>query len=397
MSEDELKIAREQIIITDNVVGTVPRVALLRSRFPDVRLEKEARALTKGGFHTEIIAWDRKRGQSSIKNGGDVKIKTLKMRAPPSSILVPLLLPVWMCYAFLTLIRSRVDTVHAADLDAYLPAILAAKIKNIPVVYDIYDLYAETMNFPICRNGLRKRIGAIDHRLMGRAGAIVLPDKSRLMQIGERFVKKVIYIYNSPEESPEERDINLMVQKHEDFVIFFGGEVTPDRCLHMVIEAVFGLPGVRLKIVGPASDEYARQLNALASKTDNIDLELSWHQPEYILKCVRESDALFAIYDPNVPNNRYSSPNKLFEAMMCRKPIIVNSGTSMDRIVQDEKCGIVVQALTPVEFRQAVLRLKEDAQLRESLGNNGRTAYEERYGWSIMERRLVEAHVNLVP
>jgi glycosyltransferase involved in cell wall biosynthesis len=113
------------------------------------------------------------------------------------------------------------------------------------------------------------------------------------------------------------------------------------------------------------------------------------------MKCVRESDVLFAIYDPIVQNNKYSSPNKLFEAMMCQKPIIVNSGTSMDRIVQGEKCGIVIESLTPSAFREAILRLKEDAQLRETLGKNGRAAYDERYSWSIMEQRLINLHSRL--
>ncbi len=373
----------------------MPRVALLRSRFPDVRLEKEARALTKGGFQCEIIAWDRKRGSPSIKTDEGIKVTTFEMAAPPSSILVILLLPVWMCYAFTRLIRSDVDTVHAADFDACLPALLAAKVKNVPLVYDIYDLYAETMAFPFLKNWFRKIISKIDTRLMDQARTIVLPDESRLVQIGERFSEKTVYVYNSPEEKAEERSLNLASYEHEGFVLFFGGEVTPDRCLHLAIEAAKDIPGVDLRIVGPASAEYAQRLKELASKARNVDLQLSWHQPDYIMKCVRESDAMFAIYDPSIPNNRYSSPNKLFEAMMCRKPIIVNPGTSMDRIVHDEKCGMVMNNLTPSAFREAVLRLKEDAQLREVLGKNGRTAYEERYGWSIMEQRLIEAHRRL--
>jgi glycosyltransferase involved in cell wall biosynthesis len=374
----------------------MPRVALLRSRFPDVRLEKEARALTRGGFQAEIIAWDRKRGSPSINKDDGIRISTLELAAPPSSVSVILSLPVWMCYAFIRLLRSKVDTVHAADFDAYLPALLAAKVKNVPVAYDIYDLYAETMDFPFLKGWLSKTIGAIDIRLMDQAKAIVLPDESRLKQIGERFSERTVYVYNSPEEKPEEHNLNLASHQHDGFVLFFGGEVTPDRCLHLAIEAVTGLPDVRLKIVGPASAGYAAQLTALAAKTNNVELELSWHQPDYIMKCVRESDALFAIYDPSVPNNRYSSPNKLFEAMMCRKPVIVNAGTSMDKIVQAEKCGIVIETLTPSAFREAIQRLKEDAPLRDTFGKNGRIAYDEKYGWSIMERRLIEAHKRLM-
>jgi glycosyltransferase involved in cell wall biosynthesis len=373
----------------------MPRVALLRSRFPDVRLEKEARALAKGGFQTEIITWDRKRGAPSAKREPVTDVKALELAAPPSSVLVILLLPVWMCYAFTRLVRGKADTVHAADFDACLPAFLAAKITNVPMVYDIYDLYAETMAFPFLKKCLRRFISRLDSRLMDQASEIILPDRSRLKQIGERFAGKTVYVYNSPEESQEEQDLNLAAHEHDGFSLFFGGEVTPDRCLHQVMEAVTGLPDISLKIVGPAGAAYGAKLRDLALKASNVDLQLSWHQPDYVMKCVRESDALFAIYDPIVPNNRFSSPNKLFEAMMCGKPIIVNAGTSMDLTVKEEDCGIVIDKISPEAIREAILRLKRDAGLRKRLGGNGRRAYDQKYGWSIMERRLIELHSRL--
>ena len=48
------------------------------------------------------------------------------------------------------------------------------------------------------------------------------------------------------------------------------------------------------------------------------------------------ADALFATYDPEVPNHRYSSPNKIFEAMMLGKPVIVARDTNADRLVEKE-------------------------------------------------------------
>jgi glycosyltransferase involved in cell wall biosynthesis len=251
------------------------------------------------------------------------------------------------------------------------------------------------MEFPFMRQRLRRFFINLDAKLMEEAAAIVLPDRSRLKQIGERFGGKVVYVYNSPEESPSERSLNQTQVPHQGFRLFFGGEITPDRCLHQVIEAVYGLEGVRLKIVGPSSESYSERLRQLAAGHENVELELEWQRPERIMESVRASDALFAIYDPSVPNNRFSSPNKLFESMMCGKPIIVNAGTSMDLIVREEDCGIVIGEISPDEIRKAILTLKNDDGLRERLGKNGRRAYDQKYSWSIMEKRLTELHSRL--
>jgi glycosyltransferase involved in cell wall biosynthesis len=300
-----------------------------------------------------------------------------------------------MAFGFFKLLRWRTDTIHAADLDAFLPAMLVGKIRHVPVVYDIYDLYAETMEFPLLKKRLRKFFSRLDAKLMEAAAAIILPDRSRLRQIGERFESKVVYVYNSPEESPSDKPLNRTAVPHQGFKLFFGGEVTPDRCLHQVIEAVIGMEDVSLQIIGPASEAYSARLHQLAAGHDRVELQLEWQRPERIMEAMRGSDALFAIYDPGVPNNRFASPNKLFEAMMCGKPIIVNAGTSMDQTVQEEDCGIVIETISPESIMKAVLTLKANQDLRARLGSNGRRAYDQKYSWSIMEKRLTELHSRL--
>ena len=79
----------------------------------------------------------------------------------------------------------------------------------------------------------------------------------------------------------------------------------------------------------------------------------------------------FALYDPKVPNHKYASPNKLFEAMMCEKPILTNYGTIMAQIVEKENCGVLADYESIKDIRNAIIKLKNDPGLRKSLGENG--------------------------
>jgi glycosyltransferase involved in cell wall biosynthesis len=105
---------------------------------------------------------------------------------------------------------------------------------------------------------------------------------------------------------------------------------------------------------------------------------------------------LFRFSDPALPTkNKYASPNKLFEAMMCGKPILVSDNSSMARIVRHNKCGLVIPYGDVGAIRDAIVKLMTNPGLQEELGINGRKAYEEKYSWTIMENRLVTAYKNL--
>src|SRR5207247_10991631 len=104
------------------------------------------------------------------------------------------------------------------------------------------------------------------------------------------------------------------------------------------------------------------------------------------------ANMLFAFYDPKITNNRYASPNKLFEAMMCEKPFLTNAGTYAARIVDREGCGIVVPYGDVAAIRKAISQLQHNRTLSVELGVRGRRAYDERYNWAEMERRIAESY-----
>ena len=68
---------------------------------------------------------------------------------------------------------------------------------------------------------------------------------------------------------------------------------------------------------------------------------------------------------------------------------LVSKGTTMTDIVEKENCGLSVDCNSVDEIRKAILMLKEDPDLCRQLGAKGRRAYEERYNWEIMEKRLL--------
>jgi len=106
---------------------------------------------------------------------------------------------------------------------------------------------------------------------------------------------------------------------------------------------------------------------------------------------------LFALYDPAIPNHRYASPNKVFEALMLGKPLIVAAGTHMDRLVSAAGCGLIVPYGDIPALENALLSLASAPALRLELGAKARRAYETGYSWAVMEQRLLELYKGLLP
>ena len=99
-----------------------------------------------------------------------------------------------------------------------------------------------------------------------------------------------------------------------------------------------------------------------------------------------------ALYDPAVPNNRFAAPNKLFEAMMFEKPVLVSEGTLAADIVREVGCGIVVPYGDREALKRALEKLMLSSEEASAMGARGRAAFEQRYNWKAMEPILLQLY-----
>ena len=76
--------------------------------------------------------------------------------------------------------------------------------------------------------------------------------------------------------------------------------------------------------------------------------------------------------------------------MACGKPIILSNTNGNRDIVAETDAGIVTHTELPREFATAIIKLLEDKNLSQRLGENGRKATVEKYSWSKIAERVAE-------
>lgn len=105
-------------------------------------------------------------------------------------------------------------------------------------------------------------------------------------------------------------------------------------------------------------------------------------------------DVMIALCDVCLqPIYNLGMANKILEAMMCGLPVITNIA---QEFIHNTSCGIVVEYGNVNQIKQAIVSLKENPQLRKSLGENGRKAFLQKYNWTNMEEKLYTIYEDLL-
>ena len=104
-----------------------------------------------------------------------------------------------------------------------------------------------------------------------------------------------------------------------------------------------------------------------------------------VLKLEDKCDILFATYNPDVPNHKYSAPNKVYEAMALGKPIVVCKDTGVDDIVVNNKIGFSIK-YNAQEFYEVIKSI--DYKEYEEISSRCKILYKTKHSWDIMKERL---------
>lgn len=372
------------------------RVAVTRSNQidPDPRVERLSSALSRGGYAVTIVGWDRSGILSRFEIRKYGKIRLLPIRAGFGRGIgnLPQLVR-WQLGLLFWLFRNRkeYDVIHACDFDTVLPALLVAGIWQKPLVYDIFDFYADMLRST--PRPIRNAIRVIDLLAITKSDAVILADRARIEQLAGRKPEKLALIYNTPEDRSHDIWASKADVRHDgEFRIAFIGLLQVERGLQELLDIFASRREWILDLAGYGGDE-----GAIVSRAKSLpNVRFHGRIPHLrALELTDQADALVATYDPRIPNHRYASPNKLFEAMMLAKPIVVARGTNMDRIVEANGCGLVVEYGNTTDLEAALSRLANEPVLRSALGAAGRSAYERHYNWEEMERRLINLYQQL--
>jgi glycosyltransferase involved in cell wall biosynthesis len=363
------------------------RVVVLTSVHPmtDIRIfRKECRSLARAGHDVTLVATD---------NGSEPVEGIHVIRLPrPRRRWVRMTRTAWQVWR--TAARLDADVYHFHDPEL-IPAGLLLRMSGKQVVYDIHeDVPRQIQSKRYLPAGFRAPIGAcfevFENAAARRFTALVASNP----QIAERFTglnPRTIVVQNFPMAdelvAPSERPWDA-----RDRAVAYVGGITLERGVREMVAAI-GKTDATLELAGEFAHAGDREVAASTPGWDRVREhgQLDRRRVAELLARVRAGLVLF---HPE-PNHIRAQPNKMFEYMSAGIPVIASAFPLWRKIIEGERCGMLVDPLDPGAIAEALNDLLAHPREAEAMGRRGRAAVEARFNWSHEERRLLSLYETL--
>ncbi|WP_368347170.1 glycosyltransferase [Peptostreptococcus anaerobius] len=284
---------------------------------------------------------------------------------------------------------DKFDAIHAFDLDTGLVAKKIAKSYNKHLVYHIADFYVDSRaKIP---GPLKSIIRSMEYSIINYADNTIICTEERKDQIAGSRPRKLTVVHNTPSI---DFDVSSYIDQSMDpdhkLTLAYIGVLSKRRFIDQAVDCMMDMKDSQMILAG--GGDLVDFVKERAEKTDNIKYKGKVDY-EDTFDIYSKSDLMFAVYNPQIMNHKYSAANKIYEAMLLKKPIVVARGTSMDKIVERYDIGFVID-YDKNEFRDLLYKLEKDRSIIDKKVENMQGVYEN-YSWETMKKRLIDVYSDL--
>lgn len=323
--------------------------------------------------------------------------------------------PFWINGIYRLVKDNSIDILIVRDLPLAPAALFVGKITGCPVLMDmaenypamIYDTWKYRGPKPIdylIRNPVALKY--LEKIIVSRMEGILVVStysKERLISLGVD-PRRIWVVSNTPrlDAFDQGRIINSQIRKKirssSSFVITYVGGLEESRGLDMVLKALpeihKTIPDAIFVIVGSGTSEVKLRLLAKDLRILESVKFVGWIENQKVPAIIEASDVCIV---PHYVTEHTDTtvPNKIFDYMLQKKPVVVTNSRALSSIVLPSKCGNVYIHDDYMDLANKVVELKSP-QLRERYGSNGYDAVKNRFNWAIDEKNLLSALKELI-
>jgi glycosyltransferase involved in cell wall biosynthesis len=353
----------------------------------DVRIfHKQCRTLAHSGYDVTLI----------VPAENDETIDAVHIRALPVVASRAKRMTLSGVRALREAIAVDADLYHLHDPELLWVAVLL-RMRGRIVVMDVHEDTASQILgkywIPASKRRLIAGVYSISERLC-------MPFVSHVVTATEHLARmypaeKTTAILNYPLLTELKSTTDKPYELRDSIITYAGGISRERGAIEMLdaYEIVSASRDVRFALAGaPSPDSLFGEMNAhpiwssvdYRGWVDRVDL---WE----LLSSARVGLLLFA---PG-PNHVAAGPNKMFEYMAARLPIVASDFPVWREIIKGERCGLVVDPQDPVAIADAIGWLLDHPEDAAEMGARGHDAVLSRYNWERESEKLLALYSDL--
>ncbi len=297
---------------------------------------------------------------------------------------------------------DKVDLIYVASTPPTQGALAALikKIKGIPFVYNLQDIFPDSL----VGTGLAKKNG-----ILWKMGRIIenftYRNADKIIVISEDFKKNIIakgvpedkieVVYNWVEEKtifPVEKKDNPLFEEfgisRDLFTVVYAGNLGNAQNIKIILEGAMQLPEVQFAIFGTGGLEH--DVCKIIEKKSLSNVHLNPLQPyERVGQVYSLGDVCIVSCKAGLGGS--AMPSKTWTIMSCGRPVVASFDKGdLQEILENNNCGVFTHAGNVKDFVAAIKQLAINKEKCEVMGKNARRFILDNLTKEVGTKRYVE-------
>jgi len=263
---------------------------------------------------------------------------------------------------FFYLLFSQFDAILSNDLDTLLASFIAARLKNKEIIYDSHEYFTQVPEL-VNRRFQQKAWELIERAILPKLKYCYTVSGSIANEYNRVYGTSFELIRNLPLAKPV-----LDVKKEN--VLIYQGAVNVGRGINLMIQSLQYIDDMEFWIAGKGDVEEEMKQLAQDLKLSNRVRFLGRIGINELHEITVKAKLGMSFEEDLGKNYRFALPNKLFDYIQARIPVLVSKLPEMEKVITNYKVGEVLSSRKPEKVANQIKLLLENKEKIETYKNN---------------------------
>ena len=281
-------------------------------------------------------------------------------------------------------IKNKFDII-IVGFPGQIVMILAKLFCRKKIIFDaftsIYDSYVCDRKLISHKSLKAKYYYFLDWLSCRLADKVLLDTETHIDYFVKTFkIRKAKFICLYVGSTPEIFYPKKIAQKKDKFIVHFHASGIPLQGIEYVLDAAKELENVIktcFNIIGGIQMVSAVQKRLALHDYKNVNFIASVSISE-LAQYINQADISLGIFG-NSQKTKRVVPNKVFEALACKKPVITAKTAAVQEIFKDKEHLLFCRLADGKDLAQKILKLKKDVNFRNQIARNGYKLFIDRF------------------
>lgn len=300
----------------------------------------------------------------------------------------------WCIAVYLSLSPRKYQVINCHSVNLLPLAVLLKFKSKSKLIYDIHELETETFAMTKTRKFFSKIVENILIRFVDFT--IVVSDPIKNWYSENYNLQNIAVIKNMPSTKPVSINLNISMRDKfhipkDDIIFVYHGALLKGRGIEKLISIFSTLEDKKKHLVLIGFGDLGDMCLKHAQNNLNIHFNDALQKDE-LLEFIKQADVGLNFIDNSCLNHEFCLPNKIWDYLSSSIPVMVNNLEGMRSVVEEYKCGWLVDddetsiksAIESLSFEDVVIKKKNT---KDSI---------PRWGWNHEKIKLLNIYKKII-